>query len=71
MGDEGTTFRAGDKVRHKDAPEDGPVGTVTKVAGQTGDGAPIYEVAFRRPTGSTSTTRYPVASLVLVERAEG
>lgn len=68
---EGTSFKTGDKVRHKDAPDDGPVGTVTALAGNTADGAPIYQVAFRSRTGSTSTTRYPVASLVLVERAEG
>jgi hypothetical protein len=66
-----TTFSTGDKVRHRDAPEDGPVGTVTGLAGNTADGAPIYQVAFRSRTGSASTTRYPVASLVLVERAEG
>ena len=63
-----TVFHPGDKVRHRDVPEDGPVGTVIARAGQTADGKPIYQVGYRRPTGSMSEMRYPVASLVLVER---
>ncbi|MGD9696342.1 MAG: hypothetical protein AB7V42_11875 [Thermoleophilia bacterium] len=62
-------LQQGDRVRHRDAPPDGPVGTVKGVVGNTGDGAPIYQVGFRTATGATQTTRYPAASLVLVEEA--
>jgi hypothetical protein len=59
----------GDKVRHRDAPEDAPVGVIQAIAGRTLDGAAIFQVAYRSPTGATSKMRYPAASLVLVERA--
>jgi hypothetical protein len=61
---EQVTFQPGDKVRHRDAPPDGPVGTVVDHYGNTADGKPIYRVAYRSRTGSSSTTRYPVDSLV-------
>ncbi len=68
MSDE-ITFGAGDKVRHRDAPDDAPLGVVLAFAGQTLDGKPIYQVGYRSPTGSVSKMRYPGANLVLVERA--
>ena len=66
---EGLKLNPGDTVRHKDVPEDGPVGTVVKYHGATADGAGIYQVAYRSRTGTKQMMRYPVASLVLVERA--
>lgn len=69
MGEELTVLHTGDKVRHRDVGEDGPVGTVVKYHGATADGAGIYQVAYRSATGSKQLMRYPIASLVLVERA--
>jgi len=68
MSDDGR-FAAGDKVRHRDAPADAPLGVVLALAGETLDGKPIYQVGYRSPTGSISKMRYPGANLVLVERA--
>ncbi|MEQ8833604.1 MAG: hypothetical protein RIB67_04085 [Miltoncostaeaceae bacterium] len=65
-----TKLAAGDKVRHRDVGEDGPIGTVVKYHGATADGAGIYQVAYRSRTGSRQLMRYPIASLVLVERAQ-
>lgn len=66
---EGRELNPGDRVRHRDVPEDGPVGTVVQYHGATADGAGIYQVAYRSRTGSKQMMRYPVSSLVLVERA--
>lgn len=69
MAEELTKLNVGDKVRHRDVGDDGPVGTVVKYHGATADGAGIYQVAYRSRTGSKQMMRYPIASLVLVERA--
>ena len=70
MSDE-VVLGVGDKVRHRDAPDDAPLGTILALAGHTTDGRPIYQVGYRSPTGSMSRTKYPAASLTLVERADG
>lgn len=68
MGDD-IIFGVGDRVRHRDAPDDAPAGVVLALAGHTLDGKPIYQVGYRSATGSLSKMRYPGANLVLVERA--
>jgi len=65
------SFEKGDRVRHRDAPPDGPVGTILDWAGDTADGKPMYHVGFRSPTGATNVTRYPVDSLVRAEEPAG
>jgi hypothetical protein len=69
MGEQLTTLNPGDQVRHRDVGDDGPIGTVVRYHGATADGAGIYEVTFRSKTGTRQMMRYPIASLVLIERA--